>query len=240
MMSSNSSSSTPNEVKLADNGKAHNPSDNNVEEIQLCDTIPDWVLRSYLNGQVFRDAVSRSIKPPRRLLPLGWETDWFGWDSNDDLREFGGISVTEIILQGKFNIAFQHVQLIMYDSNSPDETVVFLYHGRFYKYPMMDQELFIYPDRYKTIKDLLQDWETAERDVDPVEELRDGWSCNSRIYGRLGLEDAYMAEVYRRWGRNYRDHSEWFRSPRHSTWDRLWVNTITPLLSRMFGYWLPI
>ncbi|KAJ7574561.1 hypothetical protein C8J56DRAFT_465910 [Mycena floridula] len=209
------------------------PSDE-VKDIPFCDTIPDWALRSYLESQAFRDAVDRSIEPPRQLLPPGWKTDWFGWKEKDDLLDLADRSATEIFLQGMFDMVFPHVQLIMYDTDSPDEPIVLLYHGRFYKYIMGEQELFVYPDRYTTVEALLQNWETAESDLIPVAEIRDERYCTKILYRQLGLRDVYEAEVHRRWGRNYRDHSEWFRTPRDATWRQLWVHNITGWLSHIF------
>ncbi|KAJ7583960.1 hypothetical protein C8J56DRAFT_1054482 [Mycena floridula] len=96
----------------------------NIEGIPLCDRIPESALRSFLDEQVFRDTVSRSIKPPRRLLPPGWKPDWVFWNENDDLHDIASRSTTEIYLEGKFNLVFRDVHLIMYDSNSLEEVQV--------------------------------------------------------------------------------------------------------------------
>ncbi|KAJ7583963.1 hypothetical protein C8J56DRAFT_1054484 [Mycena floridula] len=235
-------SSQMNEVKSMTDSK---PPDGDIH-IPLCDRIPDWVLRGYLTNQVFRDTVSRSIKPPRRLLPPGWKTNWFGWQEQDDLRCIATRCRAEIFLREMFDIVFQHIQLIMYyDSNSIYDPIVFLYHGRFYKYDMVESDLFIYPDRYTTVKDFLQDWEAAKRDLKQVAEIRDERYCGVILCEQATLAPIYMNGVHRRWGRkgaSNLENAELVRIARRVkiTWRQRWVYTITRWLSNMFGYWFPI
>ncbi|KAJ7583962.1 hypothetical protein C8J56DRAFT_952342 [Mycena floridula] len=238
--SSISSSNSSNSISLSDstsNEEDTSPWDpqKDIQYLSFCDSIPDEALHGYLNAQVFRDTVDRSIKFPRRLLPPGCESDWCSWNDDQDLLDIANRSTTEIYLEGKFELVFRDVRLVMYDTDSPHEPIVFLHRGRFYKYLMGYKDLFVYPDRYETVQAFLQDWEAAERELEPVPEIRDDWYCLNIISDQSRLQGAYGRAISRRWGENLHGRPSTVRE-----WYEPWTNSTISLLSSMFGYWFAI